>query len=241
MGLKADLLADLCGEAISRRPLEKRTEFLLEEFRADQREFAALVESCPREQIIQSFLEAHPVVLLHAMLDGFYPVASTRSALFSKVQLGAEYELDFAYCSGNSMGVWWTFVELERVDVPLFNKSGDPSKYLTHAMRQVLDWQAWVSDHEEYACRQLMCLLENHPLRWNWRDSLRHPCNSLIVIGRRSSLTPDTNRLRGQICTQNPSVEIVTYDRLFDDYAVDKSDPLDGSKDQMRTIRERQQ
>lgn len=241
MGFKNDLLADLCAETIGRRSPEGRIELLLEQFRADQREFAVLVESAPKEQAIQSFLEAHPVILLHAMLDGFYPVASTRSALFSKVQLGAEYEVDFAYCSGNSMGVWWTLVELERADVPLFNKTGDPSKYLTHALRQVLDWQAWVFDHEEYARTQLMRLLDDHPLQWNWRNSFRRPCSGLIVIGRRSGLTQDTNRLRAQMCTHNPLVEIVTYDRLFDDYAVDKSDWLDESKDQVRTIRERQQ
>jgi hypothetical protein len=201
------------------------TDLLLTQFQADRKEFASLVESGPKEQAIQAFLETHPVLLLHAMLDGFYPV-------------GSEYEADFAYCNGNSMGVWWTFVELERADVPLFNKSGDPSKYLTHAVRQVLDWQAWVSDHEEYACSQLMRLLDDHPLQWHWRDTFRRLCNGLIVIGRRAGLTRQTNRLRAEMCAQNPSIEIMTYDRLFDDYGVDKDDSLDEYKDQMRTMRE---
>ena len=139
------------------------------------------------------------------------------------------------------MGVWWTLVELERADVPLFTKAANPSRHLTHALRQVLNWQAWVCDYQEYARKQLMHLLDDHPLQWKWPGSFRRPCNGLIVIGRRSGLTADTNRLRAQMCTQNPSLEIITYDRLLDPYEVAKDDALDGSKDQMRTIRERQQ
>lgn len=232
--MKTDLLADLCGSLDYGRSIG----LLLENFQAEQKALAALIQSAPKEQAIQTFLETHPVLLLHAMLDGFYNVASKRSALFAKVQLGSEFETDFAYCSGNSMGVWWTLVELERADVPLFNKSGDPSKYLTHALRQVQDWQAWISDHQEYAMKQLTGLVHDHPVISGWINSFRRPCSGLIVIGRRSSLTPDSNRLRAQMCVQNPSIEIITYDRLFDDYFVDKSECIDAGKDQVRTIQE---
>ena len=233
--MKTDLLANLSAKLT----FETGTDLLLEQFQVDKRELAVLVESAPKEQAIHSFLESHPVLLLHAMLDGFYPVASARSALYSKVKLGADYELDFAYCSGNSMGVWWTFVELERPDMPLFTKSGNPSKFLTHALRQVQDWQSWIADNQEYAHKQLMNLLD--PLSWTWtKYGFRRPCNSLIVIWRRSGLTPATNRLRAQMCTDNPLIEIMTYDRLFDDYVISGGDSIDGFGDQTSTMRELQ-
>jgi len=237
--MKKDLLHDTCLEVDTREYPDGKTNRLLEIFESDRLSFASLIDSKPNEARIQTFLEEHPVILLQAMLDGFYPAASIRSSLFSKVQLGSQYEVDFAYCNFNSMGLWWTFVELERPDVLIFNRHGDPSKYLTHAIRQVLDWQAWVSDHVDYARAELGKLANETLAEWGWNDlELRRPCNGLIIIGRRSSLTPDTNRRRAQISSEYPNLEVVTYDRLFDPYFVGKDDDLDGSKDEMRTSSE---
>ncbi|GAH29054.1 unnamed protein product, partial [marine sediment metagenome] len=35
-----------------------------------------------------------------------------------------------------------------------------------------------------------------------------------------------------------PHLEIITFDRLFDDYDVDKEKDLDGAKDEMRNVGE---
>jgi len=184
-------------------------------------------------------------LLLHAMLDGFYPAASTRCALYSKVDLGTEYEIDFAFCSANSMGLWWSFVEIERPDVPLFNKAGDPTKQLTHAMRQITDWDSWLMDNSVYASIELAKMAEDRLRYFGWftgdyaRDgALRRPCNYFIVIGRRATLSTSDNRRRRAICTQNRGLQIVTYDRLFDDYNVDKREKLSGSKGEIRNVRE---
>jgi hypothetical protein len=40
------------------------------------------------------------------------------------------------------------------------------------------------------------------------------------------------------LCTEIPRLEIITYDRLFDKYDVDKEEDLDGAKDKMRNARE---
>lgn len=237
--MKRDLLSDLCMQAINAKPFPNgQTRLLLRVYNTDRQALAALVNSGAKESETQEFLEQHPIILLHAILDGFYPVASTRAALFAKVQLGSEYEVDFAYCSGNSIGVWWTFIELERPNVPIFTKSGDPSKYLTHAIRQVTNWQAWLADHTEYAYSNLMELVRNSPGKWYWQAALRRPSKMLIVIGRRSALTRETNRLRAQLCDDNPWLEIITYDRLFDDYYRDKKEDLDAAKDEVRIVRE---
>lgn len=234
---KPDLLSDYILKMPGSNFPDDGLKYLLEDYNAKKKEFKSLVNSKPKEQEIQSFLEKNPIVLLHAMLDGFYPVASGRSALFPKIKLGSEYETDFAYCSGNSMGAYWTFVELERPDVPLFNRKGDPSQYLSHAMRQLMEWKAWIEDHKEYAIDRLMSLIDNSSLNWHWPRIIRKSTRCLVVIGRRGMLTKKTNRLRIQICNENPFIEIITYDRLFDDYAVDKDEPLNAAKDEVRLIR----
>ncbi|MEW6143003.1 MAG: Shedu anti-phage system protein SduA domain-containing protein [Chloroflexota bacterium] len=245
MQKKVDLLRKLAIRVDNESYPVGRTNLLLKKYGKDRQTFKNLIEAKPKEALIQAFLERHPVLLLHAMLDGFYPAASTRSALYSKVALGAEYEVDFAFCNANSMGLWWTFVEIERADVLLFTKAGDPTEKLTHSIRQVLDWQSWMTDHSQYASIELAKLAEDSLTALGFfssdyeRDgSLRRPCNYFIVIGRRATMSSADNRRRIEICTQNPRLQIVTYDRLFDDYDVAKDERLNAGKDQMRNIKE---
>jgi hypothetical protein len=235
---KRNLLHELSIKADRESYPDGRTDLLLRQYSEDRRTFHELINTKPEEAKIQSYLEEHPVILLHAMLDGFYPAASTRSALFAKVALGGRYQADFAFCSLNSMGAWWTLVELERSDVPIFTKAGNPSKYLTHAIRQVMDWQAWLVDYSEYAKSELQKLFKDDTRESHYADYFRRPGNTIIVIGRRANLSPETNRRRIQLCTENPHLEIITYDRLFDDYNVDKEKDLDGAKDEIRNVRE---
>jgi len=235
---KRNLLHELSIKVDRESYPDGRTDSLLRHYNEDRRTFHELINTKPEEAKIQLYLEEHPVILLHAMLDGFYPAASTRSALFAKVTLGGQYQTDFAFCSLNSMGAWWTFVELERSDVPIFTKGGNPSKYLTHAIRQVMDWQAWLVDYPEYAKSELQKLFKDDTREFHYADYFRRSCNTIIVIGRRANLSPETNRRRIQLCSENPRLEIITFDRLFDDYDVDKEEDLDGAKDEMRNVGE---
>ncbi len=233
---KLNLLHELRIKAKRESFPDGRTDLLLQHYAEDRRTFHELINTKPGEAKIQSYLEEHPVILLHAMLDGFYPVASTRSALFAKVTLGGQYQTDFAFCSLNSTGAWWTFVELERSDVPIFTQGGNPSKYLTHAIRQVMDWQAWLIDYPEYAKSELQKLFKDDSREFQYADYFRRSCNVIIVIGRRDNLSQETNRRRIQLCSENPRLEIITYDRLFDDYDVDKEEDLNAAK--IRNVRE---
>jgi hypothetical protein len=239
MEQKPNLLLELSIETNNKHPYpDGRTDFLLKKYTEETQLFKKIIENKPSENIIQSFLETHPIILLHAMLDGFYPAASTRSALFTKVQLGAEFQTDFAYCNHNSSGVWWTFIELERPDLLMFTKNGNPSKYLTHAIRQVLDWQSWLVDHVEYAKSELSGLFDTETRNHLYLNTFRRPPNAIIVIGRRNDLTTDMNRRRMQLCIENPRLEIMTYDRLFDDYWVDKEEVINAGNDEIRNIKE---
>ena len=98
--------------------------------------------------------------------------------------------------------------------------------------------KAWLVDYPEYAASELQKLIDKDNREFNHAGYFRRSCNTVIVIGRRSNLTPETNRRRIQLCTENPHLEIITFDRLFDDYDVDKEEDLDGTKDEMRNVGE---
>lgn len=112
--------------------IRERADFICRQFDESRRGLRDLLARNPDEPQLQKYLEEHPVLLAHAALGGFYRVASVRAALFAQVSLGRELQMDFAYCTGNSVGVHWTFIELERPDAPIFTRRGDPSRRLSH-------------------------------------------------------------------------------------------------------------
>lgn len=229
---KPDLLHRFVSRALTPPPKtddfrSSRSDYFLAEFETGRNRLRTLLDCSPNEHQLQTMLEEEPVLLLSAMNDGFYPVHSLRSALFAKLDLGREHQLDFAYCVGSSYGMAWTFVELERADRNLFTKAGDPTAALTHAIRQVTDWTSWVTDNSAYACEVLQKLIKSSPMEWRWPRLLWRPPRAVVIMGRRSTLTEESNRRRAQICVQNPSLEIITYDRLCDPYGTyAKGDPM---------------
>lgn len=96
------------------------------------------------------------------------------SPIYSKVKLGAQYEVDFAFFDSGSFGPEWYLIEIEAPSKRMFTKAGDPSADLTHAIQQVRDWHTWVHDNADYA-RKLMPHIE-YPLGY-------------IFMGRRKDLT----------------------------------------------------
>lgn len=233
MNNRTDLLRELRDSWPVREPVGQ----VIDTFDQHKAVLRSLVESGAGERTVHAFLEAHPLLILHASLDGFFPVASRRSLLFSHVRLAAEFEVDFLYGSMNSIGLFWTFIELESPSAKIFTRRGDPSAALSHALRQILDWQSWLHDNPAYAERTLSELAKPTLDDFGWTGCLRRPPQSLIIIGRRSDLTERTNRLRAQLCAANPLLEILTYDRLFDDYSIDKVGEPDAGEDAVRSIR----
>jgi len=143
---------------------------------AEADEFTRLLDSKARESKLQEFLASHSY-FFSGMIDVYSP-----SPLYSKVKLGHDYEVDFAWLHFDSFGPEWRLVEIGSPGSDLLTKSGDPSPALAHAMQQARDWCAWIHDHTEYA-QKLMPQI-SHPL-----------CH--IFLGRRKDITPaNRERLR---------------------------------------------
>lgn len=218
--MKKDLLQKLTLEMeMSPGFTEGRSRVFHREFAAAQDELRVLLDNDASEHQLQALLERRPGLLLYVLLGGFYPVASPRSALFSKVKLGETHETDFAYVNTNSAGARWVLVEIEKSHAMMFTKAGDPAAAMTHAIRQITDWRSWIQDNRAYAEDALNGLLETTDLHRTLGTRLRDP-SFYVIIGRRSALTADANRRRMMMCEQHRGLEIVTWDRLLDDYGV---------------------
>ncbi|MBI4764963.1 MAG: DUF4263 domain-containing protein [Deltaproteobacteria bacterium] len=139
----------------------------------DIKEYQSLLDNESSEQNVHDFLASHSY-----FFNGILRLYG-ESPIYSKVKLGAEYEVDFACFDTGSFGPEWYLIEIEAPAKKLFTKSGDPTSDLTHAIQQVRDWHTWIHENLNYV-RKLMPLIE-YPL-------------GFVFIGRRSHLTNDTKR-----------------------------------------------
>ena len=123
-------------------------------------------------------------------------------------RLGAEFVPDFVIGEMSSIGYEWQLVELESPEAPLFTRSGDPSKHLNHALRQIDDWRAWLEKNRDYAARPL----DQGGLGLT---DISSAASALILLGRRKSLSPKDNGRRRQMIART-GVQIHTYDYIAD-------------------------
>lgn len=172
-----------------------------------------------REEEIHTFLAAHPMLLPSASLP------------LSKFRLGGSYVVDFLLLSrnywSNSPSPLLTLVELERADGALFTRAGDPTSFLTHALRQVQDWKLWVSDNRASLNTALHRRVDAIalPADRDERETFRFLARGLpygfgeryfVTAGRRAKMTI-TERLRlSQMNSALHPIQVITYDVLLE-------------------------
>jgi len=62
---------------------------------------------------------------------------------FAEVPFGTLHRCDFCWLNDNSDGPEWVLVEIEKPNMRLFNRTGDPSAELNHAIEQVKSWERY--------------------------------------------------------------------------------------------------
>lgn len=151
--------------------------------------FADLLDATTaREQKIHEFLARHPVLLDPLAVE-----------VRSKEELGSEFVTDFVVRRSTDQ---YVLVEIEKATDRLFTQSGDFTAVVTHAVGQVRDFQAWVSENIAYAQKKL--------------PGIRHP-HGLLVIGRSAELNNSTSRrLDEENFSRRGHIRIMTYDDLLD-------------------------
>jgi len=167
---------------------------------------ANALENClaaaTREENVQAFLTANHMLLIQHLGGGH------GRYVIPKQKLGAEYVTDFVIGESHSGGFEWQAVELESPKARMFTKAGNPTKELSHAIKQIQDWRAWLVRNQNYAERPfteqglgLTDIIPNLP--------------GLILIGRRSDEAAKWKSLRRQM-TNDLNIRIQSFDFLVD-------------------------
>ena len=191
-------------------------------------EFEAVLQS-HREESIHTFLARHTPLVGLVTWGGF---------IRSKFRLADAFVPDFLAVGieplSNSPIARAVFIEIERADVALFTRTGDPSSSLTHAIRQVQDWKLWTRDNRQYLQQTLQRIAadDTEAVAHRRADAvdrflsdgsrflgcLSHGFTDryLIVCGRRATMSV-TDRLRlSQMNEDLQRIKIITYDVLMD-------------------------
>jgi hypothetical protein len=148
------------------------------------------------EEEVHQFLVRYP-----AFLPLWFPYENT---VFSKLPLGNQHVVDFAFARENTPGVTWHLVEIEKPQSRLFTKSGNPSAALSHGLRQILDWKTWFLENRDYVRRYFPYREQVDAI------GLCEP-ELLLVIGRRAEVADGDRKLMQRLSN---GVDIMTFDRL---------------------------
>ncbi|MDO8587458.1 MAG: DUF4263 domain-containing protein [Armatimonadota bacterium] len=168
---------------------------------ADVEQFVQVLDSATCEGQLQRYFEEHPKLLAQHL-------AGPPRWCIPHRRFGAELVPDFVLGAQSSIGFEWYGVELESPRAKLFNKNGDPSKVLNHAIRQIVDWRTWLKSNIDYARRP------KSEQGMGLRDIDGH-IKGIILIGRRADVEEDTRGRRREMCKEL-DIEIHTYDWLVE-------------------------
>jgi hypothetical protein len=140
------------------------------------------------ERAYQSWFEAHP-----AFLD---PLASS---VVERQPLAEKWKTDFVI---RRLDDEYLLVEIEKPQDSPFTAYPRPTRSLSHALAQILNWFAWLEDHISYA-------------QANDFPGIHAP-TGMVVIGRRSELSKEQSRMLGALNDQlYPRIRVLTYDDVL--------------------------
>lgn len=127
-------------------PLQNRadeSENIIREFENTIGEFEKLLEDTTKEEVIQQYLNEHTFII------------KPYSENISKQKLGEDWITDFVLVNMLDQGPKYTFVEIEKPSMPILTKGNEFTKEFKHAERQILDWDIWLQDNQDYLQRKL--------------------------------------------------------------------------------------
>jgi hypothetical protein len=168
---------------------------------AEVSKFESSLNAARNEADLQRFLEENPLILMLQTGGGL------GAWVIPQARLGAEHVTDFLVAKEASVGYMWYAVELERPQAKMFNKNGDVSKDLNHALRQIGDWRDWLTNNLDYARRS------RNKSGHNLTD-IDPELQGLIIIGRDVDIDRSTDERRRRLIREHRT-RIETYDWLL--------------------------
>lgn len=146
--------------------------------------FKNMINESESEETYHKFLKENPI-----FLD---PLAQTAS----KTKLGVEFVTDFVVRRYDDK---YLLVEIEKPQDRMFTQSNDFSAHFSHALGQILDFQAWVEENAAYAQKSM--------------PNIASP-RGLLIMGRRSDLSELQKKKLHRLNLNLANIEIVTFDDL---------------------------
>lgn len=154
------------------------------------------------EADLQRYLQHHPELLIQHLGGGH------GRWVLPQPRLGSQHVPDFLIGDQDSGGRSWVAVELEGPQRRIFNRDGEPSRWLWHAIRQIIDWRVWLELNRDYAAR-----LPREGGLGLVDVSAALP--GLVLIGRQADLDDQRSSFRRALSRQL-NIEIHTFDWLAD-------------------------
>lgn len=183
-----------------------------------------LIESDASENVLQKHLEKHPYILSQQFAHCHH--------VFPKVALGIQYETDFMCLDIPSSGKEWNGIELECPNKKVITKQGRKTADLEHAIQQIRDWRAWVTENLNYA-RQSR---ENNGLGLT---DIAPRFFGHVIIGRRTMYNNKFNELRRQLF-RDELITIHSWDGIVE-YARNKAKIFSAISDSFNIIQQQQE
>jgi ppGpp synthetase/RelA/SpoT-type nucleotidyltranferase len=154
--------------------------------------YGALISKSANEPEFQKFFEQN-AVFLDPKVTKTYP----------KPDLGGELIPDFMLVLHDSS---YLFVEIEKPNVKLFDKKGNPTAVFTHAHQQIRDYLKWVANNKAFLRERKCANLTG--------DNFK----GLLVIGRTCDLSSKEIECLENINAEvRGKYEIKTFDKILDE------------------------
>jgi hypothetical protein len=187
--LKRNMFAPL-GNVLQNDPLIASTPlYELSTLNNIRIEFVKLLDSNPREEILQKFLEDNPIMFRQFPAD----------KIFFKPSILTFFDADFAILTPQKELI---LIEIEKATTNLLIKNGDQAAPLTHAIDQVGNWLHTFDEHR-LACLDAMKIA---------RESVA-TVRGVVIAGRDRGYNADhLRRLKGRL--SNSRISLLTFDDL---------------------------
>jgi hypothetical protein len=105
------------------------------------------------KELQKAFIDNSEEYLLSILKNNtflFYELFSRKHGIqpiFHEISFGGDFRCDFAWLNDNSDGPEWVLVELEKPNLELFRKNGEPTQFLHHTFEQVKSWRRYFNEN----------------------------------------------------------------------------------------------
>ncbi|MFN8254566.1 MAG: hypothetical protein U0W24_02680 [Bacteroidales bacterium] len=167
---------------------EQQKDNLLNKLVELKNKYDNLLQNANREEEIQVFLKEHPILI------------QPYSKVIPKQKLADDFITDFVFASTLDQGIKYTFVELERISIPIFTEKGEFTADFKHAENQTLDWDIWLEKNIDFLRREKLHGLESP---------------TFLIIAGRSTKFSDKNKEKIRAWNRRQkNTEFLTYDDI---------------------------